>query len=143
MARQRVKLAEIKEALQKTLGFQSQAAKQLGISRQAISMRIKKNKSLQALLKDIDEHFLDIAELGLVKNLKEYDLKAIEYYLDRKGKDRGYGLKQEIKAQLGVDVAVRGGLLVVPASVDMMEWIKIARGKQKQLADDSQKDKGE
>lgn len=70
--------------------------KQFGIqySRQAVQDRARKYPEILA---DIEEENLDIAEEGLntiMRSLSEtIRLDAVKYYLDRKGKKRGYQQK--------------------------------------------------
>tara|TARA_R110002012_G_scaffold294522_2_gene490702 strand:+ start:1154 stop:1660 length:507 start_codon:yes stop_codon:yes gene_type:complete len=51
-------------------------------------------------LKDRDSVFLDMAEDGLYDKLKSKDWKAIQYVLDTKGKDRGWGKQAEQKIEI-------------------------------------------
>lgn len=44
-------------------------------------------------IQEIDDEQLDFAESKLMENIKEGNQRAIEFYLDRKGKNIGYGPK--------------------------------------------------
>jgi len=86
----KVTVAQIEKALRQSGGFVSLAAKKLGVTHQAVSKRIKKNKKLQKVLEEIQESYLDLAEAELIKKIKSGDLGALCFYLKCKGKSRGY-----------------------------------------------------
>ena len=83
------------KALHQCGGLYSQAARQLGISRQAINYRIKKDDEIAEVYEDACEETLDLMENELIKLGKKGDLKAIIFYLKMKGKKRGYTEKAE------------------------------------------------
>ena len=78
------------EALENAGGVMAHAAKQLGISRQSLSKRVKKSPRLQEKVAECKEAKLDIAESELMKLIKKGNLGAICFYLKCIGKDRGY-----------------------------------------------------
>ena len=82
-------IKQIEDGLRATGGFISQAAKQLGVTQQAISKRIKESEHLQAVRKEVDDSYLDLAESKLIKKINKEDLGAICFYLKCKGKHRG------------------------------------------------------
>lgn len=49
--------------------------------------------------KDMREAMLDVAESRLLKNVLDGNQNAIEFLLDRQGKSRGYGEKQQLDRQ--------------------------------------------
>ena len=85
----------IEEALIKSGGFVSQTAKMLGVTSQAIYLRLKKSPELQAVKEAIEEAYLDLAESKLISQVNEGNLGAICFYLKCKGKQRGYVERQE------------------------------------------------
>lgn len=87
---------QIKDALSKTGGFKTQAAKMLGISYQALWKRIKADKELEMFDEELQEQFLDMAESKLLQQVREGNLGAICFFLKCKGKHRGYIEKQQI-----------------------------------------------
>jgi hypothetical protein len=88
--RKRITTRQIEEALKKCGGFQSLAAKQLGISQQAISKRVLKNKRLQAVIKEADEFYIDLGVSKLIKAIEAGEPWAIRFFLEYKGRDRGF-----------------------------------------------------
>ncbi len=91
-----------------------QIEKEFGItySRQAVAGRVKKHPER---LKEIEDEKLDIAESKLSELMNSPDeriaLRATEFYLDRKGKNRGYTTKQEM------DVTSNGEGLSMPTTI--------------------------
>jgi hypothetical protein len=93
---------EIEQAIKASGGIISAAAvilskaksealgKPFSISRQAISDRVKKDPELAELLDHCNESNLDLAELELIRQIREGNLTAIIFYLKCKGKNRGY-----------------------------------------------------
>lgn len=69
-------------------------AKELGCDRRTLSSYIKKN--FPDLLQEMRESMLDVAEAKLLQNINSGNENAIEYFLDRQGKDRGYGEQSAI-----------------------------------------------
>lgn len=90
-------------ALKKWAGIQSLAAKELNTSRQNVFYRIKNSPRIQAVIAEIEEETLDIGEGHLIKMLREGDKEIVRYYLDRKGKKRGYGTRGEFETKLSED----------------------------------------
>lgn len=112
MALKRLTLKQIEEALKKTAGNLSQAAKALGVDRKTIYNRINANPALAASLADIREELVDIAESALRRNVINGDNSAIFYTLNNspEAKRRGWGPRQEIT---GVDGAPMAAVSVV------------------------------
>jgi len=94
-------VAQFVEALRAGGGYLSQAAKTLGITRQAVSQRVKRSARLQELLEDIKETYLDLAESKLIKGVDNGEAWAIKYYLNTQGKKRGYVERHELTGAEG------------------------------------------
>jgi predicted transcriptional regulator len=89
-----LKIEQIAKALKKTNGIQAQAAKLLGVTQPAISMRIKRSKILQNVCEEISEQWSEVAESIIFHHmLKLKSLPAAMFYLKHKGSGRGYGEK--------------------------------------------------
>jgi predicted transcriptional regulator len=95
------------EALRKSGGFASGAAKMLGISEGALSQRIKKSEKLRQVKTEIEEFYLDLAETKLIAKIRNEDLGAICFYLKCKGKQRGYVERQEITGANGSPITAK------------------------------------
>ena len=85
-----VPIKEVKKALKAKKGIVSDAAKVLGISATALHRRIQRNKSLQLVKWEARESIIDMAEQGLITNLRTKKPWAIKYTLSTLGKSRGY-----------------------------------------------------
>lgn len=107
VVKKRITTAQIEEALRKSGGFQSQAAKMVGISQQAVSKRIKKSKHLQIAVREIDDTYLDLAESKLINAINKDQSWAICFYLKCKGKHRGYVERQELSGPGGGPVPIK------------------------------------
>lgn len=66
---------------------------------------------------------LDVCEEGLFAKIYGQDFEAIKYYLERKGKCRGYGGQDQFgKGPGDVAGAVQSGVLVTPGLLSEGEW---------------------
>lgn len=89
------------EALKQSAGLITQACRKVGIgSRQTILNWRQKDPKFDEACKEAEkearEMALDQAEGALMRNIQAGDTKAIRFYLQCKGKSRGYDLRQEI-----------------------------------------------
>jgi len=78
-------------ALLKTGGMKSRAAKILGCDVGTITNRQKESPAIEAALTEAESRRLDEAETMLDKNIKKGNERAIEFFLSKKGRLRGYG----------------------------------------------------
>ena len=104
--------AKIIAALRKWGGMSALAAKELGISRQAVHQRVKNSATIRAAVAEMEEETLDIGEGHLIKLVRNGDKEMIKYYLDRKGRQRGYSNSVNVGldgAQAEAIVASLGG----------------------------------
>jgi len=85
----------VKQALIKSGGIVSEAAKLLGVNRDAVYKRIKNHEDLQLALATAEESCLDNAESKLQDLINNRQFMAIQFYLKTKGQKRGYGEKTE------------------------------------------------
>lgn len=92
---------EVKEAIELNGGLLSFAARSLGISRSALSERIKKNPDLAAFVQEIREETLDKAENQLIIAMESGDIQAIKFMLRNLGKERGYIERRELTGKDG------------------------------------------
>lgn len=72
-------------------------AKDLGVSRGNLYTYVREKMNLD--YKDVKESMLDIAEAKLMQNIADGNQNAIQFFLDRQGKSRGYGEKQQMDRQ--------------------------------------------
>lgn len=101
MAHSHKTFTEVKNAIIDANGILYTAAKNLGISYQALSKRIKKNPKLQDILEKSREGLVDKAESKLVEAMESRESWAINKILNTIGKDRGWLEKQSIEHDFG------------------------------------------
>lgn len=76
-------------------GIVSKIAQRLGINRKTLYNYRQKWPEIDEAIKEAEEDGLDLAENQLMNRVAMGDLKAIMYYLDNKGRRRGWGQKQQ------------------------------------------------
>ena len=87
------------EALEKSLGIVSTAAKMVGIDRSTHYAWLKSDEEYKSAVASIQDGVLDFAESHLYKLVKEGNPAATIFFLKTKGKKRGYIERQEIEVQ--------------------------------------------
>jgi hypothetical protein len=87
------------EALEKSLGIVSTAAKLAGIDRTTHYVWLKADPDYKKAVASIADSVLDFAESHLYKLVKEGNPAATIFFLKTKGKKRGYIERQEIEVQ--------------------------------------------
>ena len=85
------------EALEKSLGIVSTAAKMVGIDRSTHYAWLKADEEYKSAVSSIQDSVLDFAESHLYKLVKEGNPAATIFFLKTKGKKRGYIERQEIE----------------------------------------------
>jgi hypothetical protein len=88
------------EALEKSLGVVTNAAKAAGIHRDTHYNWIRKDEEYKAKVEELQEVALDFAESSLYKQIRDGNVTATIFYLKTRGKKRGYVERQEI-SQVG------------------------------------------
>ena len=78
-------------AIHRHAGVISLVARELGTSRQNIHQRIKASPELQAAMAEAEDELLDVAEGHVARLIRQGDRATIMWYLNRKGRTRGYG----------------------------------------------------
>lgn len=83
------------EALEKSLGVVTTAAKQAGISRDTHYRWLKEDEEYKQSVEELSDVALDFAESQLFKQIKDGNTAATIFFLKTKGKHRGYIERQE------------------------------------------------
>lgn len=109
MAEKRLTVPQIEEALKKTAGNISQAAKTLNVSRNAIYDRIHNSPTLQTVLQNSREELVDIAESALLRGVIEGNMTAIIWTLKASpaAKARGWSERQEVTGADGGAITIK------------------------------------
>ncbi|MEN7982111.1 MAG: phBC6A51 family helix-turn-helix protein [Nanoarchaeota archaeon] len=91
------KKKKVMERLKQNVFAISKTFKELGISRQTHYDWLNSDEAYKKSFSEIQEELKDIAESQLFKLIKKGNFQAIKFFLSTKGKDRGYGDKEEIE----------------------------------------------
>jgi hypothetical protein len=83
------------EALEKSLGIVTTAAKSAGIDRSTHYEWLKTDDEYRKAVEDIGDIALDFAESQLHKQISNGEVSSTIFYLKTKGKKRGYIERQE------------------------------------------------
>lgn len=129
MGRKGVQLSldNILEAIKDTGGIKTEVCKRLQCSRKTVYNYINKYPEVAEAFEEEEDKVLDMAESSLFALIQNGDTAAIFYYLNNKGKKRGYGsykknddmLPDNDKAEQPVS-----GVLVTPGLLTEEEWEK-------------------
>jgi hypothetical protein len=84
------------EAMKKSGGILKDACEKTGIARQTIYDWRQADPDFDAACQETQELMLDEAESKLMAAVRRGNLKAIKFFLERKGRSRGYDLHQDI-----------------------------------------------
>lgn len=109
----------VEAALREGHGIILYAANLLKTSRQRLYRFIAEHPELEEVRREAEVELVDVAEQHLRRNLVRGDMKTIRWYLDRKGKDRGYTTRVE---QTGAD----GG----PLEFERIERVMVEPGEE-------------
>jgi len=88
---------EFLEALERSLGVVTTAAKSCNIARTTHYRWIEEDADYADAVKDIQESAIDFAESSLHQQIKDKVPSSTIFYLKTKGKNRGYVEKQQIE----------------------------------------------
>jgi predicted transcriptional regulator len=97
---------EVAQALRDSRGLVTHAAERLGISRVALSKRIKNHPSLQEVRDESREAMTDLAEHSLHTAIQTGESWAVLFYLKTQGRERGYVERLEEKREMTGDIRV-------------------------------------
>jgi predicted transcriptional regulator len=86
----------IKQALERSFGNISLAAKILKVSRPTMYRYVQENE-LQEEIHQAREALIDMAEHALAKKIQSADTASIIFFLKTQGKSRGYVERQEVQ----------------------------------------------
>lgn len=95
-----VTLDDIKYALVQAKGSLAKAAESLGTTRAVLKRKVRMSPVLEALMAEIREEKLDLAEYKLTEQVEKGYFPAIAFMLRTLGKDRGYSERNTMEHQL-------------------------------------------
>ncbi|MBS7703301.1 helix-turn-helix domain-containing protein [Chelatococcus asaccharovorans] len=105
--REQFDVPTIAEALRQAAGVISLAAARLKISRTALYQYFDRHPELHDVRREIEEETLDLAEAGLLEQIRDKNMTALIFYLKTKGKQRGYVERSEVTGPNGRPVSVQ------------------------------------
>ena len=88
--RERHSADEIEAVLRRYHGNIWASSCQLGYTRQNLHLRIRKSKRLQAVVEEVREELIDVAEEKLKRKILDGNIAAILFFLKTQGKHRGW-----------------------------------------------------
>jgi hypothetical protein len=89
-AQRRYSKSAVRDALRRSGGFISYAARRLGCHYNTVSNYLKRYPDLMEELNVIRESHIDLAESSLLQQVNEKNTQATIFYLECQGKKRGY-----------------------------------------------------
>lgn len=96
--------ADFIAAYEASLGSVTMAAKKVGIDRTTYYFWCNTDPEFKAACEEAIEMQKDFAESQLMKLIRDGDAGSIKFYLQTKGRDRGYGDKVEVTGADGKDL---------------------------------------
>jgi len=97
---QHIKKEQFLQALEKSMGIMSQAAKKIGVDRTTPYKWMREDEEYDARVKELLNVSLDFVEGKLFEAIDNNNITGIIFYLKTKGKHRGYVERHELA---GVD----------------------------------------
>lgn len=119
---------QVLQAIENTGGIRDEICKRLDCGRRTLSRYIDKFPGLRSALEDEEEKVLDMAESALFALIQNGDSTAIFYYLNNKGRKRGYGAsrgQQDPTQEQGEER--KTGVLVTPGILEADAWEQQAK----------------
>ena len=89
------------DALEKSLGVVTSAAKTVGVGRTTHYLWMQEDKEYKAAVEELSDVAIDFAESQLHKQIKDGNSTATIFFLKTKGKKRGYIERQEVDVSSG------------------------------------------
>lgn len=103
-----LKKAAMLEALEKSLGIVTSAAKSVGIRRETHYAWLNDDADYKAKVESLSDVALDFAESQLHKQILAGEVASTIFFLKTKGKSRGYVERQEVVDIKPVDIITPG-----------------------------------
>lgn len=98
-----IPIGRLKAALKKHMGIVARAAKEVGIARQTLAIRIASSPELQEHIRHVKEDTLDLVDSVILGAIKNKDVGTARWYAERQGKSRGYATKLETESRISDD----------------------------------------
>ena len=99
-------VSQVIEAIKGTGGIKMAIARRLGVSRWTVDNYLERWKTAREVYNEECEAVLDMAETNLIKEVNSQNFQAIKFYLQTKGRGRGYVERQEITGADGGAIGI-------------------------------------
>lgn len=90
-------------ALEKHLGVVTDAAEAIGIARSTHYSWMDEDPEYKDKVEKLEDRILDFGESQLFKRIKSGSVNATTFFLERKGKSRGYGKESTVNVRGSID----------------------------------------
>lgn len=111
MSEQKLSIQQVASALEASGGIITAAAHVLGVHRATIHRYINRYPELKEAKQEEAEKTKDLAEGHVLKAIKAGDMHTVRWYLDRLGRDRGYGHRAEVSGLEGGPIQMQDATL--------------------------------
>lgn len=112
----RLTLLKIEEAIRASGGIKTIAAHMLNISRSTLYRHLAKHPRLADVCDEVESELCDLAEAEIIKAIRAGDMPTVRWYLETKGRDRGYSRRVENTGPNG------GAMQVVKKTPDLSDY---------------------
>ena len=111
------------QVLNKTLGNITAACKVVGINRATFYNYVRADPDFAAAVKEVDEVCLDAAVDSLFQQMREGNAKATIFYLEKKGRSRGFGETPiDVNVNVSEDARVQATALALLEELRRRAW---------------------
>lgn len=100
-------IKELEDAIKEKRGNLAAVGRKFGITRQAVSSRVKDNERLQTAWNEARETMLDNAETSLYDEALSGNITALIFFLKTQGKRRGYTERHEVTGEDGNEIIIK------------------------------------
>lgn len=124
----KLSMQTVLEGIQDTGGIRTEICRKLNITRQTLYNYMKRYPKIKEALTDEEEKVLDMAEGNLFSLIQNGDTSAIFYYLNNKGRGRGYGQPYKTTViEKDEGEQKKTGVLVTPGILTDNTWEEAAK----------------
>lgn len=96
---QKFKLQDLLNAAKGSMGIWAAICAKMQMSRSCLGNYIQRYPELRQAIEDERERGLDFVESKLLEQIKQDDLRAIMFYLERKGAHRGWSEQKKVNLE--------------------------------------------
>ena len=119
------------KAIKNTGGIKTQICSNLNCDRKTLAKYIDKYPEIKEAIETEEESVLDMAESSLFALIQNGDSASIFYFLNNKGRKRGYGFNPHVKIEddsnKESESCVKTGVLETPGMLTEEAWEKAAK----------------